>query len=52
MKDFFTGLTGLGASIITTPLLTDGKESAIMNALVQLVIAVVTVFKLFKSRKK
>lgn len=52
MKDLLAGLIGLSASVIATPLFASGSESKIINAVVQVVIAVVTLVRVLKSRKE
>lgn len=51
MNKLITGLTGMGASIFATPLLTDGSDNAIINAVVQVVIALATLIGLFRKKK-
>lgn len=46
------GLTGLVSSVVTTPLLTDGGDSAVINAIVQVIIAIATLAGLLRRRKK
>lgn len=53
MRELFTGLTGMLTSVIATPLVlgSPDKENAIINAVVQVVIAVATLLGLIKRRK-
>ena len=52
MKKLLIGGTGLISSIAATPLLTSEPTEAIINAVVQVIIAVATLFGLFKRKKK
>lgn len=45
------GATGIISSVITTPMLTSEPKEAILNAIVQVVIAVVTLIGLFKRKR-
>lgn len=45
------GITGLAASVVSTPLLTSSKTEAIINAVVQVVIALATLVGLFRKKK-
>lgn len=46
------GLTGLVSSVVTTPLLTDSGDSGVLNAIVQVIIAIATLAGLLRKRKK
>lgn len=52
MEKLSIGITGLVSSVIATPLLTDEPREAILNAIVQVVIAVVTLLGLFRKKKE
>lgn len=52
MKKLIIGGTGLISSVVTTPLLTSEPTEAIINAVVQVVIAVATLFGLFRRKRK
>lgn len=52
MRDLFIGATGLVTSVVTTPLLTSEPSEAILNAIVQVVIAVATLLGLIRKRKR
>ncbi len=47
-----TGLGGFTASVISTPMLIDAPEEGILNAIVQIVIAIVTIFGVLRKRRK
>lgn len=54
MDKLFVGVSGLMTSIIATPLILGNPEpeNAVINAVVQVVIAVATLLGILRSRKK